>query len=109
MLLKACVGALGATLLVASPAFAVTIVNQDTNAHTLTIDRGAKETQKDMAPGATLKVDCPDKCGFRDEAYGFSRLADGDARLVIDKNAMLHFANGHGDLTGLSSATPSKS
>ncbi len=84
--------------LAASPALAVTVTNQDSHDHTLTIDRGATETQKALPAGQSLNVDCPDKCGFRDEVFGFSRLAGGPAKLVMDKDAELHFVGGHGDM-----------
>ena len=85
---------------VATPAFAaVTITNQDSRSHTITVDRGASQSQQDIAGGKSAMIDCPDKCGFHDEANGYSRVAGGDAKLVIDKDAELHFVGGRGDMT----------
>lgn len=97
MLLKTSLGALSAVLLAASPAFAVTVTNQDSKTHTVVIDHGPSEQQQDVAAGKSLQVSCPDKCGFRDLAFGTGRLAGGDAKLVIDKAGELHFVGGHGD------------
>ena len=94
------IGVLCAALSLAGPAFAaVTITNQDSHSHTLTINRGTTETRQDIAGGKSVQVDCPKACGFHDEANGFSRVAGGDSKLVIDKDAELHFDGGRGDLT----------
>ena len=100
MIAKIGVGALCAIISLATPAFAaVTITNQDSHPHTITVDRGNSSTQQDIAGGRSVQVDCPDKCGFHDEANGFSRVAGGDSKLVIDKDAELHFVGGRGDVT----------
>lgn len=98
MLVKVGIGTLCATLLAASPAFAVTITNQDSHPHTIIVDRGAKETQQQIDAGKSVQVNCPDKCGFYDHTFEFSRLAGGNDKLVVDKDGELHFAGGHGDV-----------
>jgi hypothetical protein len=93
------VGAFCAVLLMGSPAFAaVTITNQDSHPHTLVVNSGTAETQQDIMAGKAAEVNCPANCGFRDEAFGYSRVAGGDAKLVIDKDGELHFLGGHGDM-----------
>ena len=100
MALNSLCAALGATLLLASPALAaVTITNQDTQSHTLTVNLGTSQSEHAIAAGKSLQFECPDGCGFHNEANGFSRVADGDSKLVIDKNAELRAENGHGDMT----------
>ena len=100
MAMKTGIGALCASIFLATPVFAaVTITNQDSKSHTIVVDRGKSETKQDIAGGKSVQVDCPDKCGFRDEANGYSRVAGGDSKLVIDKDAELHFVGGKGDLT----------
>lgn len=90
-------GVIGAGVLAASPAFAVTVTNQDSKSHTIVVKDGKSDTTKDLAAGASAEFPCPDKCGFRDLAYGTSRLAGGQAKLVIDKDGEVHMAGGHGD------------
>ena len=93
-------GVLCGLLSIASPAFAaVTITNEDSRTHTITVNLGKSETHQDIAGGKSVQVDCPNSCGFHDEANGFSRVAGGDSKLVIDKDAELHFVGGRGDET----------
>ena len=87
-----------ATLLGAGPALAaVTITNNDSKPHTVVIDHGSNSQQQKVEAGKTVTANCPDKCGFRDLAFGTSRLAGGNAKLVIDKDGELHFQGGAGD------------
>lgn len=82
----------GALLLaLASPAFAVSVINKDTKEHTVTVDRGSTETNKKVAAGDTLQVDCPDLCGFRVVGSGYGRQPGPDGKLMIDKGGMLRF------------------
>lgn len=99
MYTKIGLGVLCATLWIAGPAFAaVTVTNQDSHPQTIIVDRGATETQQDIAQGKAADVKCPADCGFRVEGFGYSRTAGGDAKLVIDKDGELHFLGGHGDM-----------
>lgn len=88
---------IGAGVLAASPAFAVTVTNQDSKTHTIIVNDGKSDQTKDLAAGASAEFPCPDKCGFRDPAFGTSRVAGGTAKLVIDKDGEVHMAGGHGD------------
>ncbi|WP_158806913.1 hypothetical protein [Beijerinckia sp. L45] len=95
-------GTFCAALFLVSPAFAaVTITNQDSRTHTLTVNSGIGETPQDIMAGKAAELNCPANCGFRDEAFGYSRVAGGDAKLVIDKDGELHFSGGHGDVVML--------
>lgn len=80
---------LAAVAMAASPALATTIVNQDTKEHTLTVDRGKEQKDHKIAAGDSLKVDCPEKCGFRLGTVGYGRQAGNDEKLVIGADGML--------------------
>ena len=79
-------------IVLATPAFAVSITNQDTKEHTVTVDRGTTENNQKVASGDTLRVDCPERCGFRVVGSGYGRQPGPDGKLVIDKAGMLRFA-----------------
>ncbi|MHB2211471.1 hypothetical protein ACYCO6_34410 [Methylobacterium sp. CM6257] len=79
-------------MVLVTPAFAVSIANQDTKEHTVTVDRGAMESKQKVASGDTLRVDCPERCGFRVVGSGYGRQPGPDGKLVIDKAGMLRFA-----------------
>lgn len=84
----------GALLLtLASPAFAVSVTNQDTKEHTVTVDRGSTENNKKVAAGDTLQVDCPERCGMRVVGSGYGRQPGPDGKLIIDKSGMLRFTD----------------
>lgn len=98
MAMKAGLGVLCATFLMASPAFAaVTITNQDSKPHTIVVNYGNKSEQKTVDAGKSIEVDCPQDCGLRDLAFGTSRTAGPNAKMVVDKDAELHFVKGEGD------------
>ena len=82
----------GVALLTATPALATSVMNQDTKEHTITVDRGAKETQQKIAAGTTAQVDCPRGCGFTVEGSGYGREPSNDDKLVIKKDGMLDYA-----------------
>ncbi len=90
-------GLIGAGVLAASPAFAVTVTNQDSKSHTVAVNDGKSDTTKGLAAGASADFPCPDKCGFRDLAFGTSRVVGGQTKLVIDKDGELHTPGGQGD------------
>ena len=79
-------------LFTATPALATSVMNQDTKEHTITVDRGAKETQQKIAAGTTAQVDCPGGCGFTVEGSGYGREPSNDDKLVIKKDGMLDYA-----------------
>ena len=79
--------------LLATPAFATSITNQDTKEHTIIVDHGAKESQQKIAAGGTAQVDCSEKCGLTVEGSGYGREPTNDDKLIIDKQGMLHFAS----------------
>lgn len=79
-------------LLMATPAFATSITNQDTKDHTINVDRGAKKSQQKIAAGTTAQVDCPGGCGFTVEGSGYGREPTNDDKLVINKDGMLDYA-----------------
>lgn len=77
----------------ASPALAVSVANQDTKEHTLTVDRGSKETNQKVSAGDTIQIDCPERCGLRVVGSGYGRQPGPDGKLVIDKGGMIRFAD----------------
>jgi hypothetical protein len=79
-------------IVLATPVLAVSITNQDTKEHTVTVDRGATESNQKVSAGDTLRVDCPERCGFRVVGSGYGRQPSPDGKLVIDKAGMLRFA-----------------
>lgn len=78
-------------IVLATPALAVSITNQDTKEHTVTVDRGATESDQKISSGDTLRADCPERCGFRVVGSGYGRQPGPDGKLVIDKAGMLRF------------------
>lgn len=82
-----------AAVSLASPAFATSITNQDTKDHTVTVDRGVKESQQKIAVGTTAQVNCPAGCGFTVEGSGYGREPSNDDKLVIKKDGMLDYAD----------------
>lgn len=80
-------------ILLVTPALAVSITNQDTKEHTVTVDRGTTENTRKVAAGDTLKVDCPERCGFRVVGSGYGRQPGPDGKLIIDEAGMLRFAD----------------
>ena len=83
----------GILVLLAGPAMAVTITNQDSKEHTLTVDRGAQESQKKIGAGQSVQVDCPEGCGFRVLGSGYGRQPGNDGKLIIDTKGMLQLAD----------------
>lgn len=72
---------------------AVTITNQDSKEHTLTVDRGAKQSDQKIGAGEAVQVECPEGCGFRVVGSGYGRQPSNDGKLIIDKQGMLQTAD----------------
>lgn len=81
---------LGMTL-AATPAFAITVTNQDKGEHTLTVDKGETETDQKLAGGASTEVDCQGGCELRVKGSGYGRSVEKGDKLVI-KDGMIAFA-----------------
>ena len=90
-------GAMGAGLLAASPAFAVTVTNNDSKSHTIVVNDGKSDMTTELKASASADFPCPEKCGFRDLAFGTSRVVGSTAKLVIDKDGEVHAPGGQGD------------
>lgn len=86
---------LGMTL-AATPAFAITVINQDKGEQTLTVDKGETETDQKLAAGATTEVECQGGCELRVKGSGYGRSVEKGDKLVI-KDGMIAFA---GETTG---------
>ncbi|GJE35900.1 hypothetical protein [Methylobacterium oxalidis] len=97
----------GAFVLAAGPAWAVTVANQSKQEQVLTVDRGEKQSDHKIAAGDAFQVECPDSCGLRTRSgpAGYGRMAQGSDKLVISSEGMLTYADG--DLvTGSARETP---
>ncbi|RXF74588.1 hypothetical protein [Hansschlegelia zhihuaiae] len=85
--------AVGATLLAAGPALAVTVANETDKALEVTADLGAQEPKTKIEPGKSAKLDCPEGCEIRVEALNsYGVAAKTGAKLVI-KDGMLKHAD----------------
>lgn len=76
-------------VLMAGPATAFTILNQDKRDHTLTIDRGIDETDRKIGPGETAKFDCSEGCSVRVRGSGYDRAPEMNDRLIINSRGLL--------------------
>ena len=85
--------ALGAFMMAASPALATTIANQDKKEHTLTVDHGATQDDRKIAAGESVKIDCPERCGFRLRSVGYGQQPANDENLIINTDGMLQAAD----------------
>jgi hypothetical protein len=96
MKLKNLIPLVGTLVLVASPAWAVTIANQSKAEQTLTVDHGDKQTDEKIGAGASVQIDCPQGCGLRTRSgpAGYGRMAQGNEKLVISAEGMLQYAGG---------------
>lgn len=90
--LKITAAAISAFMLAASPALATTVTNGDDKEHTLTVDRGTEQAGQKIAAGASVQIECPERCGLRVEGSGYGRQAASGDKLVIGEKGMLHFA-----------------
>jgi hypothetical protein len=79
-IVKVLASTIAATLLLAAPAYAVTVENTSGNAFKIGVDYGDNEEVKDIAAKKSAQFDCPDGCGVTGP-WGFSWMAQGDDRL----------------------------
>lgn len=84
----------------ATPAFAITVTNQDKGEHTLTVDKGETENHQELAGGASTEVDCQGGCELRVKGSGYGRSVEKGDKLVV-KDGMIGFA---GETTGSTKA-----
>lgn len=79
---------IAAGLLLASPAYAVTVENSSSGEIKIGVDYGNKEEVKTVAPKKSAKFDCPDGCGVTGP-WGFSWMAQGDDIIKTDGNSLV--------------------
>jgi hypothetical protein len=79
---------IGAGLLLASPAYAVTVENSSSNEIKIGVDYGNNEEVKTVAPKKSAKFDCPDGCGVTGP-WGFSWMVQGDDVIKTDGNSLV--------------------
>jgi hypothetical protein len=60
-------------MLAVTPAFAITVTNQDKRVHSLTVDKGAAQADRKLAAGATVKVESREGCELRVQGSGYRR------------------------------------
>jgi len=77
-----------AAVLLAAPAYAVTVENKSAEAIKIGVDYGAKEEVKEVAANKSLKFDCPEGCGVSGP-WGFSWMAQGDDVISTDGNSLV--------------------
>ena len=79
--------------LAASPAFAITVTNQDKVEHTLTVDHGEAQADQKLAGGASTEFECKGGCELRVRGSGYGRSVEAGDKLVIDTEGMLRFGS----------------
>lgn len=75
-----------AGLLLASPAYAVTVENSSSNDVKIGVDHGNDEEVLSVAAKKSAKFDCPDGCGVT-ALWGFSWMAQGDGDIKTDDSS----------------------
>ena len=80
---KAIAAALGAAVLLASPAAAVLVKNTGSEAFKIGVDRGNDEEVKTVAGQKSATFDCAEGCGITGP-WGYSWMASGDDTLSSD-------------------------
>jgi hypothetical protein len=81
---------LACTILAATPAFAITVTNQDKGEHTLTVDKGEAQATQKLAAGASAEIECMEGCELRVAGSGYGRSVEKGDKLVI-AGGMIHF------------------
>jgi hypothetical protein len=83
---------LACTILAATPAFAITVTNQDKGEHTLTVDKGEAQATQKLAAGASAEVECMEGCELRVAGSGYGRSVENGDKLVI-AGGMIRFSD----------------
>jgi len=83
---------LACTMLAATPALAITVINQDKEEHTLTVDKGEAQSIQKLAAGASAEVECNEGCELRVAGSGYGRSVEKGDKLVIE-GGMIHFSD----------------
>ncbi|KQT56137.1 hypothetical protein ASG52_24380 [Methylobacterium sp. Leaf456] len=83
---------LACTILVATPALAITVTNQDKGEHTLTVDKGEAQATQKLAAGASAEVECKEGCELRVAGSGYGRSVEKGDKLVI-AGGMIRFSD----------------
>jgi hypothetical protein len=84
---------LAGTMVAATPAFAITVTNQDKAEHTFTVDQGEEQADRKLAAGASTEVECKGGCELRVRGSGYGRSVETGDKLVIDGEGMIRFAS----------------
>jgi hypothetical protein len=91
--IKALASVCAASVLLASPALAVTVENTSDKEFKIGVDYGNKEDVKTVAPQKSAKIDCPDGCGITGP-WGYSWLAMGDDSKSSDGTSQIVVSDG---------------
>jgi hypothetical protein len=78
--LKALASTIAAAVLLAAPAYAVTVENTSDKEFKIGIDYGTSEEVKDVGAKKSAQFECADGCGVTGP-WGYSWMAQGDDRL----------------------------
>ena len=102
-IVKALASTIAATLLLAAPAYAVTVENTSGNAIKIGVDYGDLEEVKDIAAKKSAQFECADGCGVTGP-WGYSWMAQGDDRLASNGKSQIVVGD-TGSAEGASSGT----
>jgi hypothetical protein len=91
--LKALASVCAASMLLASPAMAVTVENTSDKEFKIGVDYGNKEDVKTVASQKSTKIDCPDGCGITGP-WGYSWLATGNDDMSSDGTSQIVVSEG---------------
>jgi hypothetical protein len=83
--------ALGASVIAAGPAFALTVTNKTDKAQDVTVDRGAEEPVTKVEAGKSATIECPEGCELRAvgiNSYGIS--AEPQDKIVISQDGLMY-------------------
>ena len=83
---------LAGTMVAATPAFAITVTNQDKGEHTLTVDKGEAQATQKLAAGASAEIECKEGCELRVAGSGYGRSVEKGDKLVI-AGGMIRFSD----------------
>jgi hypothetical protein len=91
--IKALASVCAASVLLASPAMAVTVENTSDKEFKIGVDYGNKEDVKTVAAQKAAKLDCPEGCGITGP-WGYSWLAKGDDKMSSDGTSQIVVSEG---------------